>query len=118
MTSYNVKTGTIGDVTVLLSKEKSKDASERLQALLEALGTDIENGLPESGAHPDQGLPGGGASTKPTPPPAGGTKPSTPSGRPDQSLPLEQLATFLKEEAKEIAAEVLKGTLCDPAQPK
>jgi len=129
-TSYKTKVGTIGDVTVTVSKA-GKSAAERLQALLEAIGTDIENGLPEGGsgehpdqglpgggAHPDQGLPSGGARPDQGLPPSGSTKPESPAGRPDQSLPLEDLAEFLKDEAKEIAAEVLKGTLCDPAKPK
>jgi hypothetical protein len=118
MTTYKTRAATIGDVTVTVSKA-GKTAAEKVQALIEAIGTDIENGLPEGGApvRPDQGLP-----------PSAGTKPIDPDApHPDQGLPgqqpevdnsLPQLAQFLKSKAKEIAAEALKDTLCDPAKPK
>lgn len=70
-----------------------------------------DQGLPGAQPEPDQGLPGG------------------PPKRPDQGLPGEQpevgnevpgadLGKFLQEHAAEIAAAILKGTACDPAQPK
>jgi len=96
MTGYHTKVGNIGDVTVTVSKAKSKSAADRLIALLEAIGTDIENSLPDAPPAPDQGLPG--------------QQPGV-----DNDLP--GLADFLKDHAKEIAAEVLKNTLCDPAKP-
>ena len=117
MTTYKTKVADIGGVTVTVSKA-GKTASERLAALLEALGTDIENSLPEGGGSTDPGYgkPEGSGGARPDNTLPGGptTKPGTPT-RPDQSLPLEELAEFLKDNAKEIAGEVLKGTLCDPA---
>jgi len=130
MTGYHTKVGNIGDVTVTVSKAKSKSAADRLIALLEAIGTDIENSLPDAPPAPDQGLPGQQPGVDNTLP---GSQPAPdqglPSGRPprpSQGLPGQQpgvdndlpgLADFLKDHAKEIAAEVLKNTLCDPAKP-
>jgi hypothetical protein len=100
-----------------------------------------DNTLPGgSGGRPGQGLPGapdntlpGGSGGRPgqeLPDSQPGVDNELPSGRPDrpsQGLPgeqpgidnsLPQLGAALKGKAKEIAAEVLKGTLCDPASPK
>jgi hypothetical protein len=138
MTQYDTKAFNVGDLTVTLSKAKSGDAAGRLQAFLEFLGekiTDPGYGKPEGGAgRPDQGLPGGsgGRPGQELPDSQPGVDNELPSGRPDrpsqglpgaqpgpdQGLPGEQIGKVLKEKAKEIAAEVLKGTLCDPASPK
>jgi hypothetical protein len=82
-------------------------------------GARPDQDLPSGGARPDQDLPGGGARPGQGLPPSGSNKPGSDVGRPDQSLPGQEFADFLKEQAEEIAKAVLKGTLCDPAaQPK
>jgi len=131
--SYETKAVTIGDVTVTVSRAKEGDAGDRLKAFLEWLGNKIvdpdygvdaggrpDQGLPPSPGHPDQGLPGTGGRPDNTLPPSGGTKPVEPDEGGAEQLPAEtgKLAEFLKSHAKEIAAAILKGTLCDPAQPK
>jgi hypothetical protein len=120
--SYETKALTIGDITVTVSKAKDGDAGDRLKAFLEFLGNRIvdpgygvgierpDQGLPPVHGHPDQGLPGQGGRPDQSLP---GAQPG-----PDQGLPNEDLGEFLKDHAKEIAAAILKGTACDPAQPK
>jgi hypothetical protein len=115
MTSYNTKAYTIGDVTVTVSKAKEGDAGARLEAFLKWLSNQIvdpgygvgegrpDNSLPGTPGQPDNTLPGSGAGTKPVDPDEGNAS---------------QLPSFIGEKAKEIAAAILKGTLCDPAQPK
>lgn len=107
MTKYQTRVFNVGDLTVTVSKA-GKTAAEKVKALLEAISAEIDNSLPGGGkpptvpGTPDQGLPEGGV--------------------PDNTLPgdqpevgqLPEFADFLRDHAKEIAAAVLKGTLCDP----
>jgi hypothetical protein len=111
MAQYQTRTYQIGNFTATLSRP-GMSAAEKVQALVEAISTEIDNTLPgkppSTPGRPDQGLPSGGHPDQSLP---GG-------GSVDNSLPGAELAKFLKAHAKELAAEALKGTLCDPAKPK
>jgi len=129
MTDYNTKAATIGDITVTVSKAKEGDAASRLEAFLKWLSGKLvdpdygvgdrpgrpSNELPSSPGHPSNELPGQGGRPDNTLPPG--------QGRPDNTLPgggqiNNDLPAFIGENAKEIVAAILKGTACDPAQPK
>jgi hypothetical protein len=127
MANYQTKAISIGDITVTVSKA-GKTGAERVAALLKAIAEKIvdpgygrpeggspDQSLPGGGGSPDNTLPGGGESPDQGLPPSGSTKPGSDAPRPDQGLPGQELADFLKENADAIAKEVLKGTLCDPA---
>jgi len=134
MAQYETKVLTLGDITVTVSKAKSPSAGDRIEAVLRFLVNVVtdpgygvgsrprpDQGLPGSGARPDQGLPG----SQPKPDqglPPSGERPDQglPGSQPevDQGLPGEKLASFLKDNAAAIAKAILKGTACDPAQPK
>jgi hypothetical protein len=126
MTQYTTKAFTVGEVTVTASRAKSGSAADRLEAVLKWLGEMIGAGLPDNALpgdpKPDNTLPGTPAAPDQGLPPTspGAPDQGLPGAQPgvDNELPLEDLADFLTEHAKEIAAAILKGTACDPAQPK
>ena len=99
-------------------------ARQRRQARIRGFPGDqpgIDNTLPGGRPErPDQSLPGSQPGPDNTLPGSGKPDQSLPDAqpKPDQELPLDQLSEFLSTKAKEIAAEILKGTACDPAQPK
>lgn len=104
-------------------------SSDRPDQSLPGAQPGVDNTLP-GGGRPDQSLPDAerpsdpnyGINAPATPdqglPPTATTKPGSPAGQPDQSLPGAKLGAFLQENADEIARVILKGTACDPAQPK
>lgn len=144
MSQYDTITKTIGEVVITASKPsggKPPSAADRLEAFLKWLSSALtkpDNSLPGAPGHPDNSLPaapGRPDNSLPTQPghPDQGLPPDP--ARPDQGLPGAQpgvdnelpsgggrpthpIAGVIGENAKEIAAIILKNTLCDPAQPK
>jgi len=93
MAQYDTWTKTKGDITVTISKKQGGTAGERLVAFLKWLSekvVDPDYGI-DSGARPDQGLPG--QPPRPDqglPPGPDNTLPGGAPPRPDQGLPGSQ----------------------------
>lgn len=122
MTTLTTKVISVGGLTVTISGEK-KTAAEKVEALLKVIADriDMESGISEGG-RPDQGLPGERPGRPNQDLPEAGTPghdlpPGISNELPGEQPEAGQLPEFLRDNAKLIAAAILKGTPCDP-EPK
>lgn len=122
MTTLTTKVFNAGGLTITISGEK-KTAAEKVAALLEVIADriDHEAGI-DAPARPGHKPPGSGVPRPDHDLPEAGTPDNTLPPGISNELPGEQpeagqLPEFLRDNAKLIAAAILKDTPCDP-EPK